>query len=385
MSDANRMYMRFGPEATWGVTDSIAGTLVRITSETLTQETEFQASQELRSDRAVPRGARTNIQAAGDINFEMSYGNLDLLISGLCGASAWPSTTTVTGTDISAAASDNSYNSAGSGFPAFVAGQMIRTSGFTGTAANNGWARVVTATASKIVVEGITLTDDAAGESVTIGGTRLLGNGTTKVSYTSEKGFQDITQFISLTGLRPGTFSLNMEVNSLITGSMGFLGKSAAITQATVFTGSATAAPTNDVMNVVDDFEKIIEGGSELTGVTAFSFTVNNNLRQKPALGQLGGTDIGLGSVNVEGSLTAYFENEVQYEKYLNRTETDIAVAIEDQAGNGYGFSFPAVDFVSGGEVVNRGINSEVVAVLPWQAHYNATYNEMYSISRVAA
>jgi len=78
---------------------------------------------------------------------------------------------TRTATTISAASSDNSYNDSGSLFlsPGFEAGMSISVSGFTGDVANNSdLAVIVSVTATKMIVSGVTLVDDAAGESVTI-------------------------------------------------------------------------------------------------------------------------------------------------------------------------------------------------------------------------
>jgi hypothetical protein len=81
------------------------------------------------------------------------------------------STVTLTGTTISALASDNSYNDSGDGFLAvgFAVGDGVIVSGFTGDTGNNtDLAVIVSVTAGKMVVSGLTLVDDSAGESVTI-------------------------------------------------------------------------------------------------------------------------------------------------------------------------------------------------------------------------
>lgn len=75
---------------------------------------------------------------------------------------------TMTAVTISAAASDNSINDSGVGFPMLYPSAKIWIAGFTGTPGNNGVATVVSRTAGKIIISGITLVDDAAGESVTI-------------------------------------------------------------------------------------------------------------------------------------------------------------------------------------------------------------------------
>lgn len=83
-------------------------------------------------------------------------------------------TVAITGTTISALASDNSYNDSAAGFVAagFVVGDRVTVSGFTGNVANNIVAGTVTAVvAGKLTIggtDGDVIVDDAAGESVTI-------------------------------------------------------------------------------------------------------------------------------------------------------------------------------------------------------------------------
>lgn len=78
----------------------------------------------------------------------------------------------ITASTISAAESDNSLNDSGSGFvtAGFQVGQVLTISGFTGDTDNNtaGEAVVYSVTAAKMVLTGVTLADDSAGESVTV-------------------------------------------------------------------------------------------------------------------------------------------------------------------------------------------------------------------------
>jgi hypothetical protein len=88
--------------------------------------------------------------------------------------SAPSATVTITGTTISAAASDNSFNDSADGFVAagFAVGDAVRVQGFTGDTANNIFSAVITGlTIGKMTIggtDGDVIVDDAAGESVTI-------------------------------------------------------------------------------------------------------------------------------------------------------------------------------------------------------------------------
>lgn len=83
------------------------------------------------------------------------------------------STDVYTATTISAQASDNSINSSAAALPAWMtAGRRFKIAGFTGAPGNNADVVQISAspapTASKVVITGVTLVDDAAGESVTV-------------------------------------------------------------------------------------------------------------------------------------------------------------------------------------------------------------------------
>lgn len=83
-------------------------------------------------------------------------------------------TVTISGTTISAQASDNSFNDSAAGFVAagFTTGKAVKVIGFTGSGANNITSGVVTAvTAGKLTIggtDGDVIVDDAAGETVAI-------------------------------------------------------------------------------------------------------------------------------------------------------------------------------------------------------------------------
>jgi hypothetical protein len=73
------------------------------------------------------------------------------------------------GTDISAAASDDSFNSTTTDLSGLLAGNWIKVSGFTETA-NNGWHQLASdSTSTKIVTNSI-LTTESAGDAVSMQG-----------------------------------------------------------------------------------------------------------------------------------------------------------------------------------------------------------------------
>jgi len=101
---------------------------------------------------------------------------------------------TVTGTGISASAVDNSLNDTGAGFvdAGFKVGDVLTIAGFTGDTDNNttGEAIVYSVVAGKMVLTGVTLVSDDAGEAVTVStGGRFLKRGFAKDMIVMARGF----------------------------------------------------------------------------------------------------------------------------------------------------------------------------------------------------
>lgn len=373
-------------ETTWGTTPASALKELRVTGESLNAQKQTVTSQELRSDRQVPDIVQVGENCGGDVSFELSYAAFDDILEGAF-MSDWSANVGLSETDISAVNSDNSYNSVGVDFSltTLAVGQWIKVSGFT-DAANNGLRRVQTIAGGKITVSGGTLADEAAGDTVTISSS-YVKNGVTKKSYTVEKSFTDVTEFVSYTGMRVGSMTLNAAVGQLLGGSFSFQGKKAISAGATVGTGSAVAAPTNDVLNAVSNISAttILEGGAALTfDITNLSITMNNSLRPQQAIGSLANVGIGIGRMELTGSLSAYFEDNVLYEKFLNFTETSLSIPITDGAGNVYVLDFPAIKFTSA-DVNASSIDQDVLVNMNFTAKMDASELFTISLSKIDA
>lgn len=211
-------------------------------------------------------------------------------------------------------------------------------------------------------------------------GTDLLENGTTESSFTFEKSFEDISEFIAWKGQRLNTLSLNFALNSIITGSFGVMGKKGAAAAATVGTGAPTAA-TDSVPISIIDVASMSEGGGALTGATAFSIAIANNLRTRMAIGSDEPTAVKYGGFRLTGSLTTYFASRTLYEKFTGHTESSLGVTVTDEDGNAYVFDIPSVRY-SGGEIVAGGGDQDILVTMPWTAKYDATSEKTIRITR---
>jgi len=405
MSDANRSQLAYVAETTWGTTPG-TGTAnlqkLRFTDESLSFNIENIQSNEIRSDRQTTDLIQTGADCSGGISFELSYGALDDLLVGALWAAQWEGVATTSTAIITSGATgsnlDFDLNSTANTITLgsalgnnMVSGQWIR---LNGSAADDGYHLLTDVTGQVLTVAttpGITTSEilDETDEA-TIKGSRLR-NGTTENPFTIERYHADKTQYFSFTGMVPNTLAMTAAANSIMTGTLDFIGKDA--TRGATSVGSTyTAATTADVMNAVSNVGQIMEGATMATisgvFVSELSFTLNNNVRGLAAIGTLGNVDLGVGTVEVTGTLNTYFENGDLYDKYLAGTETALSFKVEDGStdneGNAYIFTFHRVKFQS--DTVNvGGLNSDVMENLTWQAIRDATYGCTIQIDKFVA
>ena len=358
---------------------------LRFTGEGFGQDTDITESAEIRDDRQVADVKRTNIAGVGDINFEFSYDSFNAFLKAALLSAGWSDEATDTQITFSCAVSDNSYNDSGSGFltAGFAADQWIEVRGFT-TPGNNGYAKIVSVVAGKMIVEGITLADEVAGDTVTITMGKQILNGVTQHSYSIEKEFTDLTNvFALLVGMEINAFNLDTNAENLITGSFGFMGKSESSESATKSLGTAKIAPTNSIFSAVDDVEAVLENMSNVD-VTQVTLALTNNLRNRPEVGELGPNSIGTGKVAVTGTLQMYFEDSTIMDKYLNFTTSQLAIVFEDTDGNVYIIDLPEVKYTDGKRVAG-GQNTDIIADMSFSAFRDSDEDVTIRIARFDA
>jgi hypothetical protein len=225
-ADSNRVSVYISEETgSWGETPSSpAMTQLPINGENLIHKKQTVVSNRLRSDRMRDYLAEVGVNAEGEVPFELSFADFDLILEGLLGSDYVTATTGAVAT-IAADTSDDSFNRSAGDFTAdgFVVGMYVKVSGFT-EAANNGIHKITALTATKMTVAGSNLATEAEGDTVTIRA-KMLRNGTTQKSYLLEKRFEDLSQYIYFAGMKVNQMTLNVKSQEVVGGSVSFLGK----------------------------------------------------------------------------------------------------------------------------------------------------------------
>lgn len=117
--------------------------------------------------------------------------------------------------------------------------------------------------------------------------------------------------------------------------------------------------------------------------VSSIEFTINNSLSPTFVVGSDSTPQLEYGRAEVTGTITTYFEDLALVNRFLNETETEIEVSVDDPTGvNPYTFSFPKCKINSANADLSnpqsRFVTSEFVAL------YNATEGSNLVITRTS-
>lgn len=148
-------------------------------------------------------------------------------------------------------------------------GQWLRfvTTG-TPSDPNNGKlfrvSSTVSPTATVITLAPSTPATVAASLTNSVLQTSRLTNGVTQPSFTLEKAFADIVQFLTYRGQTVSELSLQFASESLTNGTLDFMGKDAISAATTALPGALIASQTFDVHNAATGVGQIWEGGAPI-------------------------------------------------------------------------------------------------------------------------
>ncbi|MCG8608958.1 MAG: phage tail tube protein [Pseudomonadales bacterium] len=358
---------------------------LRLTGNTLKLNRAQLQSNEQRADRQVASFRLGNNDVNGDLQFELTYATFDDWIEAVLGGT-WAVKATETEITFSAANSDSSFNDSANGFvtAGFEAGDIITVSGFT-EGANNDTFKIATVAAGKITVtdtsgSAVSLTDEAAGDSVTIATTAdVVKAGLTRRYATVERKFNDATvKYKRYTGVEPNTMNLQIAPNAMVTGSIGCLG-AGSTTDTSVIAGSTyPAANTNEP---IDAFTGTIEeGGSEIAIVTDINVAMTNNRQNQFVVGSRNSIDPDQGKFIVTGTMTVHFDDLTLYNKYINETSSDLVLKLIDLDLNEIRIKLPNITYTNA--PVDATDNNAITVPLGFFAKYDATTGTNITIER---
>ena len=191
--------------------------------------------------------------------------------------------------------------------------------------------------------------------------TNVLKVGTTPKFFSIEDYAADIDQARLFTGCTVNTMGVSLAPNQMVTTTFGVVGKDMTIGATEKTQDAASGAAPFDAYS--GDL-KIADSGSTLASsaiVTGLDFTVTNGYAPTFVIGDDSAPSLEFGRAEVEGTLSAYFEDAALVNRFLNETETEIEVSVGDGT-NTMTFLFPRVK-INSADVGVDGPTSRVISM----------------------
>lgn len=205
--------------------------------------------------------------------------------------------------------------------------------------------------------------------------------GSTEKSFTIQDYAEDIDYARIYTGMIASSWSVSIAPNQMVSSTFGFVGKDGSITQTQESVGSLTTTQPFDAYSGDIFLQDAGSTDAAIANVTAVEFTLDNALSPNFIIGQDSVKCFSYGMASVEGTLTAFFEDDSLINRFIDETETELKVSVNDPTGlNEYTFNFPRIKVNSADTPVD-GPESRLVT-MSFVALYDATETSNFIVTR---
>lgn len=275
-----------------------------------------------------------------------------------------------------------------------MVGQWVKISSEGGafsfaTAANNGFARISAITATRLsfdITQGVFAADTGTGKTIRVYFGDTIRNGTIQATYRWEKQYQLSvgTRYSYFSGQQPAALTISGETRGVLGVTMTLLGSDGTAPAAARDAGAVTEAiSTNTVLDASNSIPMIMEAGAPLGApnyVSGFSFTLDNGLRARNAIGSVGAIGIGLGRISMTGTLTTYFGDESLLGKLRGGIASGTTIAFRDAANlKAQIWDVPRLKYNSGFPEV-PGIDTDLTTPLGFQGLRDLANGRDYTV-----
>jgi len=210
----------------------------------------------------------------------------------------------------------------------------------------------------------------------------VLKVGTAPKFFSVEDYAVDIDQARMFTGMTVSTMGISLAPNQMVTATYGMVGKNMTISDAqeTPIVANSGSAPF-DAYSGTLAIGNVNGTPSTSAIVTGMDFTLTNSFAPTFVIGSDTAPQLEFGRAEVEGTLSAYFEDAALINRFLNETETELEVTVGD-GSNTIKFAFPRAK-INSADVGVDGPTSRVIS-MSFVALYNTTDASNLVITRSA-
>ena len=212
--------------------------------------------------------------------------------------------------------------------------------------------------------------------------TNVLKVGVTPKFFSIEDYAADIDQARLFTGMAVSSMGISLAPNQMVTTTFGMVAKHMTIGAVQKTQDAASGAAPFDAYS--GDIAIGNVGSSTASGiVTGLDFTLTNSFAPTFVIGDDSAPSLEYGRAEIEGTLTAYFEDAALITRFLDEVESELEVSVDDPTGaNAYTFLFPRIK-INSADVGVDGPTSRIIN-MSFVALYDATEGTNLSITRPA-
>ncbi len=352
-----------------GQTVSILLQKLRTTTRAINPDIATLESAEVRDDRQISDVRQGFNRIVGSPGFELSREAFDDILA-FALSRAWKAVATTGAPNLGAVNASNRFTRATGSWidDGYRPGDIVTTASFS-NGGNNGTWRVLAVTALNLDVydpeEAIVDEAEAGGKTLTYPGKRL-DIGSVLTTFLVQRAFSTTGKYQVFNGVALNELAMSIQPETVVGGTLNLLGMSAAAMASSSISGvDPRAAAAHSPFDAFTG--NVFEGGSIATVVTGLDFTLSNNRALAAVIGSKFSPDVFEGRAVISGTMTAFFEDEVLFNKFIDETESSIWVKLEETvATNFLSIVFPRVKY-TGGEI-DPPAEGPVPLSMPFQA-----------------
>ena len=174
-------------------------------------------------------------------------------------------------------------------------------------------------------------------------GTQIIDVGTTPKFFSIEDYAADVDQARLFTGMSVSSMAISLAPNQMVATTFSMVGKDMTLGQTQKTQTAASGAAPFDAYSG-DISIGTVGSPTAIAIVTALDFTLNNSYEATFVIGDDSAPSLEAGRAEIEGTLTAYFQDADLINRFINETETAIRVSVDNPTSSTpYIFDFPRV------------------------------------------
>lgn len=199
-------------------------------------------------------------------------------------------------------------------------------------------------------------------------------------SFTFERGFTDIEQYVRYRGCYLNKFSLSIKPNAMITASFEIIGLSGETADVPL---AATPAPSLTHRQYDSFCGELRRSGELMAVVTGIDLSLDNGINPQFVIFQRDAPFVSWGKSNVTGTMTAFFQSAALIQEFLDETPVTLQFTLGAPGDNQYVFTLPKIRYT--GAENNMDADGPLSISMPFSAALDPSTGTNLIIRRVKA